>query len=77
MYVLTWRAQVSRQLHGDRKNREKLFNESGKTNLETDKWSSLFSEMVSSLCDSAVITELSFYFPPAVDALTGQEFTLH
>lgn len=74
MYVLTWRAQVNRQLHGDKK--QQLFDESGNTNLETDEWSSLFSEMVSSLCDSAVITELSFY-PPAVDALAGQEFTLH
>lgn len=29
----------------------------GKINLETDKWSSLFSETVSSLRDGAVITE--------------------
>lgn len=52
MYVLTWRAQVSRQLDcwgggGG------LFIESGKTNLETGKCNSLFSDVVSSLHDGA------------------------
>lgn len=39
-----------------------LFNESGKTNLETDKRMSLFGEMVSSLRDRGAITELCYRF---------------
>lgn len=65
MHVFTWRAQVSGQLHEDKK----LFN--------NDKLSS-FSELVSSLCDCGGITELCYlFFLSAVDAPTGQESTWH
>lgn len=58
MHVWTWRAQVSRQLYcGEGGGEENFSMREGKTNLETDKWSSLFSETVSSLRDGAVITE--------------------
>lgn len=52
----------------------------GKINLETDKWSSLFSETVSSLRDGAVITEffvMGFVSRLERCPLTGQESALH
>lgn len=40
-----------------KKKKENFSAREGKTNLENDKWNSLFSETVSSLRDGAVITE--------------------